>query len=103
MQPRRYFRKHDQAVGLCRASIATFTSLLRLCRSIVGSVKTVSSEDDSANLIGHDRDLWSGYLGTYSAGLADPAPNRNFSISATRNARALGSIGVRRFSLINMV
>ncbi len=105
MQPRRYFRKHDQAVGLCRASIATFIHLLRLCRSIDGSVKTVSSEDDSANLIGHHngRDLWPGYLGMYSAGLADPAPNRNFSISATRNARALGSIGVRRFSLINMV
>jgi len=36
-------------------------------------------------------------------GFSDPAPNKNFSISATRNARALGSIGVKRFSLISMV
>jgi hypothetical protein len=43
------------------------------------------------------------YFGTKSLGLSDPPPNRNFSISATKNARALGSIGVRRFSLISVV
>src|SRR3984957_21101503 len=43
------------------------------------------------------------YFGTNSLGFSDPLPNKNFSISATRNARALGSIGVSRFSLISMV
>ena len=42
-------------------------------------------------------------FGTYSLGLSDPPPNKNFSISATRNARAFGSIGVSRFSLMSMV
>ena len=32
------------------------------------------------------------YFGTNSFGFSDPLPNRNFSISATRKARALGSI-----------
>jgi hypothetical protein len=49
------------------------------------------------------RGAYSAYFGTNSLGFADPAPNRNFSISATKKARALGSIGVKRFSLINMV
>jgi hypothetical protein len=43
------------------------------------------------------------YFGTNSFGFSDPAPKKNFSISLTRNARALGSIGVRRFSLISVV
>ncbi len=43
------------------------------------------------------------HFGTKSGGLEDPPPNRNFSISATRTGPTLGSIGVRRFSLINMV
>lgn len=37
-----------------------------------------------------------------SGGLA-PMPKRNLSISPSRNLRALGSIGVRRYSLISIV
>ena len=36
-------------------------------------------------------------------GFSAPSPNRNFSISASRIARCLGSSGERRFSLISMV
>ena len=43
------------------------------------------------------------YFGTNSFGFSDPSPKKNFSISATKNARALGSIGVSRFSLMSMV
>jgi hypothetical protein len=46
---------------------------------------------------------WFRYFGTKSLGFSEPPPNRNFSISATKKARALGSIGVRRFSLISIV
>ena len=41
--------------------------------------------------------------GTNSCGLSEPPPKKNFSISATRNLRALGSIGVNRYSLSSMV
>jgi hypothetical protein len=41
--------------------------------------------------------------GTKSGGGAEPSPNKNFSISCSRNSRAAGSIGVNRFSLISMV
>lgn len=40
---------------------------------------------------------------TNSSGLAEPEPNRNFSISSARNFRALGSIGDRRYSFISVV
>ena len=40
---------------------------------------------------------------TNSAGLAEPDPKKNFSISLSRNLRALGSIGVRRYSLMSMI
>jgi predicted nucleotidyltransferase component of viral defense system len=40
---------------------------------------------------------------TNSFGFSDPSPKKNFSISFTKNARALGSMGVSRFSLMSMV
>ena len=43
------------------------------------------------------------YLGLKSGGGAAPPPKKNFSISASRNLRALGSKGVRRYSLMSMV
>ena len=41
--------------------------------------------------------------GTNSSGAAEPPPKKNFSISASRNLRASGSIGVRRYSLMSIV
>jgi uncharacterized membrane protein YgdD (TMEM256/DUF423 family) len=40
---------------------------------------------------------------TNPSGFCEPPPNRNFSISSTRNLRAFGSIGVRRYSFMSMV
>ena len=47
-----------------------------------------------------------GYLpvrSTNSCGFCEPPPKKNFSISSTRNLRAFGSIGVRRYSLSSIV
>lgn len=41
--------------------------------------------------------------GTNSFGASDPVPKKNFSISASRNFRAFGSTGVRRYSLMSIV
>jgi hypothetical protein len=38
-----------------------------------------------------------------SEGFCDPSPKKNFSISPSRNLRALGSTGVSRFSLMSIV
>ena len=40
---------------------------------------------------------------TKPSGRSAPAPNRNFSISPSRNLRAFGSMGTRRYSLMSMV
>ena len=41
--------------------------------------------------------------GVYSCGAAEPPEKKNLSISVSRNLRASGSIGDKRYSLINIV
>ena len=41
--------------------------------------------------------------GIYPSGRVEPSPKKYFSISVSRNFRALGSMGDSRFSLISMV
>ena len=43
------------------------------------------------------------YSSTKPAGRSEPSPKKNFSISPSRNSLAFGSMGERRFSLINIV
>lgn len=57
----------------------------------------------SASSIACAFDIAGNHSGTYSFGFADPSPKKNFSISVSRNFRASGSMGVRRYSLINIV
>src|SRR5688572_484217 len=44
-----------------------------------------------------------GFGSTKPSGACDPAPKKYFSISPTRNWRAFGSKGTRRYSLISIV
>jgi hypothetical protein len=71
--------------------------------SATDSPKARTQWDLTAPHVNQDMRLPAHPFGTNSFGFSDPSPKKNFSISFTRNARAFGSMGVSRFSLMSMV